>query len=213
MILTFWDKVRDELRANVLQELRQALQVPVFGVDARHLTEEERQLILLAMKQQAVFKTDSLPFRVGWKIEPKLGLLDLPYLGPALAVALLFVPAMLAVWIANTIAFWVDPAIRNWMEPLVRSTRALPEIWKELLAGRYGFLTLFPLMFVWAVPTQIFYTFLLATYQASGLGERITATLHPFVWTIGLTGRDLLRVMMGFGCNVPAVINSRACSA
>lgn len=29
----------------------------------------------------------------------------------------------------------------------------------------------------------------------------------------GLEGRDLVRVVMGFGCNVPAIVNTRACSA
>ena len=30
---------------------------------------------------------------------------------------------------------------------------------------------------------------------------------------LGLSGRDLVRVVMGFGCNVPAVISMRACSS
>ena len=36
--------------------------------------------------------------------------------------------------------------------------------------------------------------------------------LHPLMRPLGLSGRDAVRVMMGFGCNVPAVISTRACS-
>ncbi len=40
----------------------------------------------------------------------------------------------------------------------------------------------------------------------------MNAALHPWSKCIGLSGRDLVRVVMGFGCNVPAVIGTRACS-
>ena len=53
----------------------------------------------------------------------------------------------------------------------------------------------------------------LGAYKASGLVERITVALHPLLRPFGLSGRDLVRVIMGFGCNVPAVINTRACSS
>jgi Fe2+ transport system protein B len=69
-----------------------------------------------------------------------------------------------------------------------------------------------PLLFVWAVPTVILYALVVGSYKASGLLDRITVALHPAMSMIGMTGRDLVRVVMGFGCNVPAVINSRCCS-
>jgi len=69
-----------------------------------------------------------------------------------------------------------------------------------------------PLLFVWTVPTVILYALLLGAYKASGLLERLTIALHPLLRPFGLSGRDLVRVMMGFGCNVPAVISTRSCS-
>jgi Fe2+ transport system protein B len=53
----------------------------------------------------------------------------------------------------------------------------------------------------------------LAVYKASGLVDRLTVSLHPLTRPFGLAGRDLVRVVMGFGCNVPAVINTRSCSS
>ncbi len=81
-----------------------------------------------------------------------------------------------------------------------------------LLVSDYGLVTMGPKLFVWAVPTILLYAILLALYKQSGLADRINTALHPIVRPIGLNGRDILRVVMGFGCNVPAVINTRTCS-
>jgi Fe2+ transport system protein B len=54
---------------------------------------------------------------------------------------------------------------------------------------------------------------MIALLKSSGLVDRMTVTLHPLMRPFGLAGRDLVHVMMGFGCNVPAVVNTRACSS
>lgn len=212
--LTFWDKVRGTADGHdVLARLRAAIGVPVLAVDARELDGDQRSRLIDALEEAAPFKVESLPWRIGWKIEPAPGPLDLPFLGPLLALLLLLLPAGAAVWAANSFAAVIEPLARGLVAPWVVSAEKLPFLLGEILSGDYGLLTMGPLMFVWAVPTVALYALLLGFYKASGLAERITAALHPVVRPIGLTGRDLLRVMMGFGCNVPAVISTRACSA
>ena len=44
------------------------------------------------------------------------------------------------------------------------------------------------------------------------VNTRMIVSLHPTMGRFGLSGRDLVRVVMGFGCNVPAVVNTRSCS-
>jgi len=63
------------------------------------------------------------------------------------------------------------------------------------------------------LPTVLLFSGILGAYKASGLVERINIALHPLVRPFGLSGRDVVRVMMGFGCNVPAVISTRSCSS
>jgi len=63
-----------------------------------------------------------------------------------------------------------------------------------------------------ALATILLFSVILAIYKTTGLIERINAALHPWSRHIGLSGRDLVRVVIGFGCNVPAVIGTRACS-
>jgi Fe2+ transport system protein B len=38
------------------------------------------------------------------------------------------------------------------------------------------------------------------------------ASVHRLVRPLGLAGRDIVRVLMGYGCNVPAVVSTRSCS-
>jgi Fe2+ transport system protein B len=134
-------------------------------------------------------------------------------LGPLCGLVLLLVPAVLAVYFANHFADWLDPSIENLSQKVVAWLGSAPELIKDVLVGRYGFFTMGPLLFVWAVPTVLLYSFVVGCYKASGLLDRITVALHPLMRKLGMTGRDLVRVVMGFGCNVPAVINSRCCSS
>jgi Fe2+ transport system protein B len=52
-----------------------------------------------------------------------------------------------------------------------------------------------------------------AITEETGLKDRITAALDPWLRRVGLSGRDLIPVLSGFGCNVVAVFQSRSCSA
>jgi len=69
-----------------------------------------------------------------------------------------------------------------------------------------------PFLFVWAGPTMLIFAMILGVYKNTGIVTRMTVSLHPIMRQIGLSGRDLIRVVMGFGCNVPAVVNTRSCS-
>ena len=83
----------------------------------------------------------------------------------------------------------------------------------EIFAGDYGFVSMGPFLFVWAAPVVTIYALLLGIYKATGLLERTSLAIHPLVKRIGVSGRDVTRIVMGFGCNVPAVISSRSCSS
>lgn len=211
--VTFWDKVSQSAASQqVLAQLRQSAGLPMVPVDARHLTSVDREKLWAALNQPQPFP-EQMKVRAGWRIEPKATWLERRFLGPLLALTLLFAPAAAAVWAANTSAALLEPLVKALIAPLVAALGGLPSAVAAVLTGPYGFVTMFPLMFVWAVPTVILYALVLGAYKASGLLERLTVALHPLTRPIGLSGRDVVRVVMGFGCNVPAVISTRACSA
>nr|WP_228434496.1 nucleoside recognition domain-containing protein [Natrarchaeobaculum aegyptiacum] len=148
----------------------------------------------------------------GWELEATETILERPYLGPVAGALLLLVPAAIAVWFANTIAGRLDPLVGAALEPAVGWAAGLPGPLAAILGGEYGLLAMGPFLFVWALPTMLIFALVIGAYTASGLVTRITVALHPVMARIGLTGRDLVRIVMGFGCNVPAVTSTRSCS-
>ncbi len=212
--VTFWDKVAATRRAHdALDRLSRETGLPIVPLDARAVGAGQRDRLAAALAQPPAFPAELPRHRAGWRVEPPPGLLDRPVLGPLLALALLLVPALLAVGFANSLAAGLEPLTRQVIAPLVSALSGAPALLAAVLIGPYGFLTMFPLMFTWAVPTVIAYAVIFAVYKASGLIDRLTGAVDPLVRPIGLTGRDLVRVLMGFGCNVPAVVSTRACSA
>lgn len=214
VVATFWDKVwKTAQTEEALARLSQAASLPILPVDARNVSEEQRTTLLKALAEPKPFPGEPMRVRAGWRIEPPPTWLDLPYLGQLIAVLLLMLPAIAAVWAANTFASRIDPLVRRLIAPLAEELSALPSPAANILVGDYGLLAMGPLLLVWAVPTVVLYALLLGAYKASGLLDRITVALHGLMRPFGLSGRDLTRIVMGFGCNVPAVISTRACSS
>ncbi|MEM9538039.1 MAG: nucleoside recognition domain-containing protein [Cyanobacteria bacterium P01_E01_bin.42] len=214
VVITFWDKVFSTAHTQkVIREWRETSNLNIVTVDARHLTIEEKDDILASLQDPHPFSAQWIPTRAGWSIEPHPTLLEHPRAGWLVAIALLLIPAIVAVWGANSFATIADPLVQSAIAPLLEPLSQLPIGLREILIGQYGLITMSPLLFVWAMPTVILYALFLGAYKASGLIERITIALNPLLRPLGLSGRDLVRVIMGMGCNVPAVINTRACSS
>jgi len=217
LVVTFWDKVNTgEAAVVAINRLATELGVDVLTVDARRLTVEDRERIRDTASASRVLKSNSKYSPVGWRIEPRASVFERPVYGPLMALALLLLPSAAAVYFANAFAAMVDPLVAAARLPMIAwLDHILPagNLLRDILTGDYGLLTMGPMLFVWAVPTILLYAFLLAAYKASGLVERINSSLHPLLRPFGLSGRDMVRVIMGFGCNVPAVLSTRACSS
>ncbi|MFN7963974.1 MAG: nucleoside recognition domain-containing protein [Thermoanaerobaculia bacterium] len=216
VVLTFWDRLPDRHQASSrerVESLACACGVQVIPVDARSVSAEQRQQILDALENPARFETGKMELCLSWRCLPRPTLLENRWLGPVLASLLLLGPAVAAVWLANQLAGLLDPRIQKLVAPLVAALAGLHSLPHEILAGPYGLITMGPLLLVWAAPTVALFSLGLGIYKASGLLDRISTAIHPLILRVGLTGRDVVRVVMGFGCNVPAVINTRACSS
>ncbi|MEL6496587.1 MAG: GTPase, partial [Cyanobacteria bacterium J06623_7] len=229
LVITFWDKVFSTAQTQrVIQEWKETSNLNIVTVDARHITTEQKNSILTSLQKPNSFSAQWIPKRAGWHIQPQPTLLENPRLGWLVAIALLLIPAIITVWGANSFANLADPIVQSMIASIIERIAQAPAlnpgevslplfqlpIWlKEILIGQYGLITMSPLLFIWAMPTVVLYALFLGTYKASGLIERITITLDPLLRPFGLSGRDLVRVIMGMGCNVPAVISTRACSS
>jgi ferrous iron transport protein B len=224
VVVTFWDKVQlGKPAIDAIEKLASATGVPFVVANARDLTDEAREQIRRTLQQtrsqQPTFSINRAGVRAGWRIEPRRGILDHRVAGPLIAIALLLAPALATIWIANGFAQWLHPIVSRWVDPLSDKIDAsLPGFLATVLTAKmngygYGLLTMGPFLLVWALPTVLLFSLILAIYKSSGLIEHVNAAIHPWSRRIGLSGRDLVRIMMGFGCNVPAVISTRACSS
>lgn len=220
VVVTHWDKVQSgEAPQKALERLAAEAGVDFIPLDARRLTERDRQSIAKATRNPATFHKASLTARTGWRIEPTPGWLEHRIAGPVLATVLMFLPMLATVYGANTVADLLHPVVAGWFEPIVATVNATWPSWSRIVLTAeqgefgYGLLNMGPFLLVWALPTVLMFALILGAYKASGLIERINVALHRLVRPFGLSGRDVVRVMMGFGCNVPAVISTRSCSS
>jgi len=228
VVVTFWDKVDEQTETRrALEQLSADIGVPVVPVDARNVerpmtdggtaaatagsADDDYSRIMAALEQPGVFP-DAAREEIGRRIEPPKTVFEWPVVGPAVSLLLLLFPAGVAVWFANTLAGELNPLVKTAFEPLVDVAATLPEPIAVLLTNDYGLLSMGPFLFVWAGPTMLIFAMILGVYKNTGIVTRMTVSLHPIMRQIGLSGRDLIRVVMGLGCNVPAVVNTRSCS-
>ncbi|TWU11717.1 Ferrous iron transport protein B [Symmachiella macrocystis] len=219
VVVTFWDKVQlGEAAMEAIERLSRDAGVAFVTVDARELKLKNCERLKQELCSPRLFTKSALASRAGWRIEPKPGWMESPGVGPILAMALLFLPALATIFVANRFADWLHPVVEGWMEPLNASINTNAPAWvRQVLIAEhanvgYGLLNMGPFLLVWALPTVLMFSLILALYKSSGLIERMNVAIHPLVRPFGLSGRDVVRVMMGFGCNVPAVISTRSCS-
>ena len=130
-----------------------------------------------------------------------------------ISLLILFVPACYSVVQANALANSLYGSLRAELEPLLAVINQLPGPAKATLGGDYGVCAMLPFLLLYALPTIIIFTALIEIYKTTGLIDLLSDTLHSWLKPFGLTGRDLVRVVMGFGCNVPAIVATRSCSS
>lgn len=220
VVVTFWDRVQPgEAAQEAIERLERECGVAFITVNTRAVEDRVQQRLQQQLAVAREFTRSELTTQAGWRIEPKPGLLEHGLWGPVISLLLLVLPALATIFGANQFADWLHPLVAQLVDPGIAQVQAQAPGWlRVILVGQhedfgYGLLNMGPFLFVWALPTVLLFSLIIAVYKTTGLIERINAALHPLVRPFGLSGRDLVRVVMGFGCNVPAVISTRACSS
>ncbi|MFV0309746.1 MAG: nucleoside recognition domain-containing protein [Desertimonas sp.] len=212
VVLTHWDRARSFVEAtSTLRGLWTNLGVPVVALDARDVSGADRDGLIRALDRPADFPFDAPRFPA-LRDESSGGVLAIPVLGPILALVLLFAPAWVAVTAANSLADKLYDPLHERLDPILGWFGDRHPWLDAIAAGEYGFVAMIPFLVLYALPTVLVFGLILSLLKTSGLVDRLTAALEGLLRPFGLSGRDLVRVVMGFGCNVPAVISTRACS-
>lgn len=211
VILTFADKARRDV-PRFAAACRRGLGVPVAAIDARRLSAAAREEVTAAIKAAVPLtltpRVPDCPRR-----DPEPLVFERPISGPILAIMVTMMLFALPVYAAYQLSAWLQPlADTALLLPLKSALGDLPPLPRALLSGDYGVLTLGWNSFLWAFPVVVLIGLSVAITEEIGLKDRLTHALDPLMRRIGLSGRDLIPVLSGFGCNVVAVFQSRACS-
>ncbi|WP_307892075.1 nucleoside recognition domain-containing protein [Bacillus swezeyi] len=214
-IVTFKDKMTPKMRLKLSDQINR-YDLPVLPIDSRKMTESKRERLFAFLRKDASFhplkrkqieclKLESAPPQNMW--------LDHRIWGPFLSLPVLCVLFMLPVMLAFHVSEWAQQYADEWLiEPLKEAAVSWPSWLEAILAGSYGLFSLGIYSFVWAFPVVLFMSIANAAADDSGLKDRIVDSLDPFMRKIGMNGQDLVPLLTGFGCNVVAVQQTRACS-
>lgn len=217
--LTFRDRLSEmdaRMEETLLETWKKRLQVPLVLLDGRKPTALELAGLRTAIDAAAPLldaRIDELP-SFSERPRPRLGVIIERILGFApISLFLLFGPAWLAVTQANALADRFYDPVEVILAGTLTWLNSLPAPLAATLGGEYGIVAMFPFLLLYALPTILIFTGLIAIYKSTGLIDRLSYGLHPWLRPFGLGGRDLVRIVMGFGCNVPAVVATRSCSS
>ncbi len=148
--VTFRDKIVEaQVFSARIKRLEKNYNFQFFPLDARTLKDTEREDVFAALDAPRELKSNRQCEKFQ-RVEPRRTILENKFVGAALAMTLIFLPAILAVWTANSFAGVIETPVKFLFEPLINSSQNLPTILQSVFIGNYGFLTMFPLMFVWA---------------------------------------------------------------
>jgi len=132
-----------------------------------------------------------------------------PYLGFLVFIGVIYLVFKFSFDFSSPFVDWVDGFINDFLAPLAYSALShlgLPEwflrFFSEAVVGGVGFvLTFVPLI----ATLYLFITFL----EMSGYIPRVAFLMDRFMHKLGLHGKSVIPLILGFGCNVPAIVATR----
>ncbi|MBM7601461.1 Fe2+ transport system protein B [Virgibacillus halotolerans] len=198
--------------------VRELLQVPVVWINTRVMDEKAQKKVITCIGEAKVWGAaksilNFLPSSFH-AVNQLIPIFRLPIAGPMLACLFIFAMFALPVFGAYLFVSWMEPITEQYvLEPIGSWMDQAPIFLAEVLVGDYGLITLGSYSFLWAFPVVLLISITTILTEEIGIQEHVTNALDPWLRKIGLTGRDLLPVITGFGCNVVAVFQSRSCSS
>ncbi len=130
------------------------------------------------------------------------------YLGLPIFLALMYIVFKLTFDGSGPFIDWVDGFINGYIGKYVGLALTGAPNWLNSLVingiiGGVGLVLTF-------VPLMLFIYFFLALLEESGYMSRAAFVLDKIMHSIGLNGKSFIPMILGFGCNVPAIYATRA---
>jgi ferrous iron transport protein B len=134
---------------------------------------------------------------------------------PLLLVVLYAMFKLIGVFVAGTVVGFTEETIMiGYFEPFIRSIVghfiAESSVLGTILIGEFGLLTMtFTYVFGLLLPLVVGFYFILSLFEDSGYLPRIATLVDRVLSAIGLNGRAVIPIILGFGCVTMATITTR----
>ncbi|PMB32684.1 ferrous iron transporter B [Fischerella thermalis CCMEE 5208] len=190
----------------ITQELAEA-RVPIAPTELKRQIEAHRSISELQIRE-ILEATVEMPSRLLKTVTERL---DAVLLHPVIGLPLFFLSIYLMfefVWLVGLPLQDVADAITGWLQEVVIApvTVNLSEFWRGFLVdGIYGGLATVASF----IPLVITFFFMMAIVEDSGYFSRAAYIMDSLMYRFGMDGRSFVLLIMGFGCNIPAIMGTR----
>jgi len=143
-----------------------------------------------------------------WMLSPLTGI-------PILIVVLWLVYEFIGVFVAQTVVEWTEGLIMgeyyyNFIMDLLEPILGTESFLAQLLIGEFGILTMTPVyVFGLLLPLVVGFYFVLSIMEDSGYLPRVAVLTDRSLNSLGLNGRAIIPIILGFGCVTMATITTR----
>lgn len=179
----------------------------LFGKDASQVIKDERYATAHGIYKEVVERkmltardiTDSIDKVI---LHPLLGL--------PLFLLIMFLVFKVSFDFSQPFMDWIEGFIKDFIAPsvlylltILGTGELINRVVSEALIGGVGFVLTF-------VPIIASIYFMLSLLEFSGYLPRVAFFMDRFMHKLGLHGKSLVPLLLGFGCNVPAIVAARA---
>lgn len=181
------------------------------NIETRDLIFSERRTRINSIIEKVISESTH-----GLNLSTQIGKLLLnPYWGTIAAIAILFMLyEIIGVYIAGNLVNFLENSIllkyySPWITDIVTKFVHINAL-KSILAGEFGLLTM-TVQYILGVllPLVVGFNLFMATLEDSGYLPRLAVLTDRFLTKIGLNGRAVIPIILGFGCITMATITTR----
>ncbi|MDF2889707.1 MAG: feoB [Clostridia bacterium] len=213
-IKEYLDKVDNEAEALLVLEddenVAERHQVRISGLRDEIYSDRRKEVDCIVTKSVIeTIKGASLRTKIGrWMLNPITGI-------PMLAVTLYIMFKILGVFVASTVVGFTEETImegmyRPFIEGIVGSFVSQGTFFGDILIGEFGILTMAPVYILGLLlPLIVGFYIMMAILEDSGYLPRIAALVDRSLTSLGLNGKAIIPLILGFGCVTMATMTTR----
>ncbi len=197
--------VKDRDLNNKIEELRRELE-RFYGESLEDIIKDERFGFAHGVTKEVVKKEKEQKYDITELLDT---FLLHPYIGIGIYVFIMFLLFKVAFDFSSPLMDWLDGFLVEFLSPILvnilktlNASDLIINFFTEAVIGGVGFVLTF-------VPLIAVLFFLMTFLEMSGYLPRIAVLMDRFMEKLGLHGSMVIPLMLGFGCNVPAIMATR----